>query len=166
MAGIGGFDTTGSMGRFNNGLGVVSETMGFRPDERADISRFSRLLEQAEGRERQEPAESSAPVTDGSKTAAPAAALPGRIVPRQVHIDKTDKLYEQCLELETFLVKNILNAMRKTVNKSDLINTGFAGEFYEDMLWDEYSKEYTKNAGFGLADLAYLELTGQRGRKP
>jgi flagellar protein FlgJ len=136
--------------------------MGLRPDERADTQRFSRLLEQAANRERQAPDDSAAPATAGSKTAAPAAEA-SRIVPRQVRIDKTDKLYEQCLELETFLVKNILNAMRKTVNKSNLINTGFAGEFYEDMLWDEYAKEYTKNAGFGLADLAYLELTGQRG---
>jgi flagellar protein FlgJ len=35
---------------------------------------------------------------------------------------------------------------------------------YEDMLYDEYAKTYTENAKFGLADLAYLELTGQRGR--
>jgi flagellar protein FlgJ len=92
------------------------------------------------------------------------ASAPG-IVPRQTHIDKTDKLYEQCQALESFLVKNILTAMRKNIMKSSLIDTGFAGEIYEDMLWDEYAKDYTKNAGFGLADLAYLELTGQRGRK-
>jgi flagellar protein FlgJ len=55
--------------------------------------------------------------------------------------------------------------MRNNVMKSSLIDTGYAGEIYEDMLWDEYAKDYTKNAGFGLADLAYLELTGQRGRK-
>jgi flagellar protein FlgJ len=35
---------------------------------------------------------------------------------------------------------------------------------YEDMLYDEYAKDYTKNAGFGLADQVYLEVTGQRGR--
>jgi flagellar protein FlgJ len=35
---------------------------------------------------------------------------------------------------------------------------------YEDMLYDEYAKTYTENAHFGLADLAYLELTGQRGK--
>jgi flagellar protein FlgJ len=35
---------------------------------------------------------------------------------------------------------------------------------YEDMLYDEYAKTYTENAKFGLADLAYLELTGQRGK--
>ena len=81
-------------------------------------------------------------------------------------IDRSDKLYEQCLELETFLIKNLIGSMRKTVQKSGLINEGFAGKMYEDMLYDEYAKDFAKNAGFGFADQAYMELTGQRGRVP
>jgi flagellar protein FlgJ len=114
---------------------------------------FSRIMDMAE-KQQQTKAAMPGPVSETTSG----------IVPRKPHIDKTDKLYEQCLELETFLVKNILNAMRKNVMKSSLIDTGYAGEIYEDMLWDEYAKDYTKNSGFGLADLAYLELTGQRGR--
>ena len=75
-----------------------------------------------------------------------------------VPIDKTDKLYELCLELETFLVKNLINSMRSTVQKSGLIDQGFAGKMYEDMLYDEYAKDFTKNAKFGLAEQAYLQL--------
>ncbi|MDR2135597.1 MAG: rod-binding protein [Treponema sp.] len=82
--------------------------------------------------------------------------------PRKAYVDKTSKLYEQCQELETFLVKNLLTGLRNTVQKSGLIEEGLAGKFYEDMLWDEYAKSFTRNAGFGLADQAYLELTGQR----
>ncbi|MDR1306007.1 MAG: rod-binding protein [Treponema sp.] len=100
-----------------------------------------------------------------SGASGPDSGEPG-VVPGQVHIDKTSKLYEQCRALETFLVKNLLTGMRKTVLKTDLIDTGFAGEVYEDMLWDEYAKTYSERANFGLADQAYLELTGQRGRKP
>ncbi|MDR1389713.1 MAG: rod-binding protein [Treponema sp.] len=81
-------------------------------------------------------------------------------------IDKNSELYEQCEALETFLVKNMLSGMRKTVIKSKLVDTGFSGEVYEDMLWDEYAKEYTKKTDFGLAELAYLELTRQRGKIP
>ncbi|MDR1443635.1 MAG: rod-binding protein [Treponema sp.] len=81
---------------------------------------------------------------------------------RPAPIDKTSDLYEQCQELETFLVKNLLSSMRSTVQKSGLINEGLAGEFYEDMLWDEYAKSFTRNAGFGLAEQAYRELSGQR----
>jgi flagellar protein FlgJ len=83
---------------------------------------------------------------------------------KKLEIDRTSKLYEQCQALESFLVKNLLDGMRKTVMKSELMDEGFAGEMYEDMLYDQYATNLTKNSGFGLADLAYLELTGQRGK--
>jgi len=73
-------------------------------------------------------------------------------------IDKEDKLYQLCLDLETFLVKNLLNGMRNTVQKSGLVEEGFAGKMYEDMLYDEYAKDFTKNASFGLAEQAYRQL--------
>jgi flagellar protein FlgJ len=79
-------------------------------------------------------------------------------------IDKESKLYEACLALEGFLVKTLLNSMRNTVQKTSLVDQGFAGKMYEDMLYDEYAKDFTRNAGFGLAAAAYLELTGQRGK--
>ena len=79
-------------------------------------------------------------------------------------IDKTDKLYEQCMELEIFLIKTLLNSMRNTVQKSGLIDEGFAGKMYEDMLYDEYARDFAQNANFGMAEMAYLELTGQRGK--
>jgi hypothetical protein len=75
-------------------------------------------------------------------------------------IDK--KLYEQCEALEMYFLKTLVSSMRKTVDKADLNKGGFAGEMYEDMLWDEYAKDFSKNARFGFARLAYLELTGQR----
>jgi flagellar protein FlgJ len=78
--------------------------------------------------------------------------------PANTKIDKNDKLYELCLELETFLVKNLLTGMRNTVQKSGLIEEGFAGKIYEDMLYDEYAKNLTKSAGFGLAEQAYRQL--------
>jgi flagellar protein FlgJ len=73
-------------------------------------------------------------------------------------IDKEDQLYQLCLELETFLVKNLLTGMRNTVQKSGLVDDSFAGKMYEDMLYDEYAKDFTKNAGFGLAEQAYRQL--------
>jgi Rod binding domain-containing protein len=82
----------------------------------------------------------------------------------KIFIDKKDKLYEQCEALETFLLKTLINGMRKTVEKSEFNKGGFAGEMYEDMLYDEYAKDFTRNAGFGLAELAYLELSGRRGK--
>jgi flagellar protein FlgJ len=83
---------------------------------------------------------------------------------QKVTIDRKSKLYEQCEALESFLIKNLLEGMRKTVMKSDLMDEGFAGKMYEDMLYDQYATNMTKNSNFGLADMAYLELTGQRGK--
>jgi flagellar protein FlgJ len=80
--------------------------------------------------------------------------------------DDEKKLFEQCKALETFLMKTLVDGMRKTVTKSELISPGFAGEMYEDMLYDEYAKSFAENAGFGLAEMAYQELTGQRGHPP
>jgi len=73
-------------------------------------------------------------------------------------IDKEDKLYQLCLELETFLVKNLLTSMRNTVQKSGLVDDSFAGKMYEDMLYDEYAKDFTRSANFGLAEQAYRQL--------
>ena len=81
-----------------------------------------------------------------------------------VKIDKTDKLYEQCVELEIFMVKILVNGMRNSIQKSGLIEESFAGKMYEDMLYDEYARELAQNADFGLAEMAYLDLTGQRGK--
>ncbi|MDR2784846.1 MAG: rod-binding protein [Treponema sp.] len=120
----------------------AAETAGGLPDENS----FARYLEAEK--------QKTAAAGGGTDTAASKKPL----------IDKKDKLYEQCLELETFLVKTLIKSMRGTVQKSGLIDTGFAGTMYEDMLYDEYAKDFTKNAGFGLADTAYLELTGQRGK--
>ena len=81
---------------------------------------------------------------------------------KKAAIDKTDKLYELCLELETFLIKNLIKSMRSTVQKSELVSTGFAGEIYEDMLYDEYAKTYAKNANLGFAEMAYRELAAYK----
>jgi len=73
---------------------------------------------------------------------------------------RDEKLYEACVELETFLIKNMIKSMRSTVQKTNLIDTGMAGEIYEDMLYDEYAKTYARNAGLGFAEMAYKELSG------
>ncbi|MCL2832937.1 MAG: rod-binding protein [Treponema sp.] len=115
------------------------------------IPDFSQMLEN-------EAAKSASSDTDQNQETAPVLSG-GKAV-----IDKTSKLYETCQELETFLLKNLISSMRSTIQKSNLIDTGYAGGVYEDMLYDEYAKDFSKNAGFGFAEMAYMELTGQRGK--
>ena len=99
------------------------------------------------------------------KTQASATQLPAQtqsstsfLPAKQAPIDKNSELYEMCVELETFLIKNLIKSMRSTVQKTGLIDTGFAGEMYEDMLYDEYAKTFAKNANFGFAEMAYRDL--------
>lgn len=75
-------------------------------------------------------------------------------------IDKTSKLYEKSLELESYFVKIMLSSMRNTISKSNLYGNenSYAQKMYEDMMYDELATTMTKNAGFGLADQIYLSL--------
>lgn len=92
------------------------------------------------------------------KNAAPkGAAVNGAIRSSGKKIDKTSKLYEKSMELESFFVKMMVDSMRKTVHSAT--KDSFAKSMYQDMLYDEYTTSLTKQAGFGLADQIYLELS-------
>ncbi len=74
-------------------------------------------------------------------------------------IDKTSKLYEKSMELESYFVKIMLNSMRSSLSTSGISGEKtYAAQMYEDMLYDELAVSMTKNAGFGLADQIYLQL--------
>ncbi len=79
-------------------------------------------------------------------------------VVRRSDIDRQSKLYKAAQDFEAIFVKQMLNSMRKTVDKSGLVEGGMAEEIFEDMLYDEYAGKMTRVAGFGLADQIYLQL--------
>jgi flagellar protein FlgJ len=69
------------------------------------------------------------------------------------------KLYNASVEFESMFVKIMLNQMRKSVEKQGMIHGGYAEDIFEDMLYDEYAKEMSKNAAFGLAEQIYQSLS-------
>ena len=69
------------------------------------------------------------------------------------------KLRQACEDFEAIFIKQMLNSMKKTINRSGLTGGGFAEEIYEDMLYDEYAKKMTKTAGLGIADSLYKQLS-------
>lgn len=94
------------------------------------------------------------------------AALQGsgaRIAPNRP-IDRKSELYKQCQEFESLFVNMMLKEMRKTVDKSGLLDGGQAEDIFQDLLYDEYAKDMTRAAGFGLSDQVYLQLTVDSGR--
>ena len=111
---------------------------------------FEELLKKTQASATQLPAQTQSSTSLPAKPSSTKLTMP---------IDKNNELYEMCVELETFLIKNLIKSMRSTVQKTGLVDTGFAGEMYEDMLYDEYAKSLAKNANFGFAEMAYRDLT-------
>ena len=72
------------------------------------------------------------------------------------------KLREATLDFETLFIKQMLNSMKKTVNKSGLLDGGMGQEIFEDMLYDEYAKKIATTAGLGISDMMFNQLSTQR----
>lgn len=79
-------------------------------------------------------------------------------------VSKYDKEFERnrlrkvSEDFEALMINQMLKEMRKTVDKSGLIDGGMAEQIFEDMLYDEYAKEFSKTKTFGLADIIYNQM--------
>lgn len=72
-------------------------------------------------------------------------------------VDK--KLMDVCIDMESIFVSKMLKEMRNTVHKTDWLHGGFAEEVFEDMLYDEYAKDISRNSNLGMAAMLYRELS-------
>jgi flagellar protein FlgJ len=68
------------------------------------------------------------------------------------------KLFDSCIEIESFFWKQLLNEMKKTINKYKLLDGGQAEEIFTDMLYDEYSKMMAKNSNTNIAVDMFKQL--------
>ena len=74
-------------------------------------------------------------------------------------IDKDSKLYQACEDFQAVFIKQMLDTMRKTVDKSgSMVQQNEGEKVFEDMLYDEYSKKMSRSAGFDLADNLYKQM--------
>lgn len=69
------------------------------------------------------------------------------------------KLWDTCVEAESLFVGKMLKEMRKSVDKGEWLHGGYAEEIFEDMLYDEYSLQVSKNSSLGMAKMLYNELS-------
>lgn len=72
---------------------------------------------------------------------------------------EAQKLMEMCREFESIFLAKIMEAMRKTVNKSGLIDGGHAEKIFESLLDMERSRVICQNHSFGLAIKFYEQLS-------
>lgn len=68
------------------------------------------------------------------------------------------KLKEVCRDFEAIFIKQMLDSMRKTVQKTGLLDGGMAEDIFDDMLYDEHAKIMSKTGSFGIADLLYRQF--------
>jgi len=74
---------------------------------------------------------------------------------------KNTELYNACVEFESLFIKQMLDSMRKTVERtsfSDSPTDATGRDFFEDMLYDNYAKKMAETANLGIAKMMYLQL--------
>ena len=158
---------------------VVGQTAVQSATMQSEQNSFDALVESMKAKQNQETLSSSNVIESGrlngdytsgfagsftseaDKTALPtgAAANSVGVAYNNKTIDRTSKLYEKSLELESYFVKIMLNSMKSTLSGTGLNGKkSYAQKMYEDMLYDELAVSMTKNGNFGIADQIYLEL--------
>ncbi|MFP4384174.1 MAG: rod-binding protein [Spirochaetia bacterium] len=56
-------------------------------------------------------------------------------------------------EFEALLVKQMLDAMRKTVKKTDLFGSTMNNNYFEDLMYHQYAKSISNTAKLGVAEM-------------
>jgi len=69
-----------------------------------------------------------------------------------------EKLKNAAQGFESIFVNLLLSQMRKTIDKSELIDGGNAQEIFEQMFDEEISKEIAKRGDLGIADSLFKEF--------
>lgn len=72
--------------------------------------------------------------------------------------NKDKELMEVAKKFEALLIHQMLKEMRKTVHKSDLLNS-FSLQQFESMMDEEIASEMSKHKGIGLADSLFYQLS-------
>lgn len=84
----------------------------------------------------------------------------GKSVAGHLDAKNNERLKQACTEFEALFIKQMLDSMRKTINKQDdMIKPGIADNIFQDMLYDEYSRKMAKTGDFGIADMLYKQFT-------
>lgn len=72
--------------------------------------------------------------------------------------DPQARLKTVAAEFESLFAKQMLDAMRATLNKDDdLFNGGMAQDIFQDMLYEEYARMMAKTGSLGVADVIYQQ---------
>jgi len=65
------------------------------------------------------------------------------------------ELKQACNGFEELFVHKMIQVMRESNQTGHLLHGGRGEEIFQDMLDQQYSKEFTKSGGIGLGDMIY-----------
>lgn len=82
----------------------------------------------------------------------------GKAQPRPSRSEPDEALKEAAAKFEALFLYQLLQAMRKTVPKGGLLDSGFSGEMYTAMLDEALSEELAKAGGIGLSEILLDQL--------
>ena len=70
------------------------------------------------------------------------------------------KLKKACKDFEAIILQQLLSAMRKSVPKGGLLESGFSQDMYQSMYDENLAQEMANGKGIGLADTLFRQLSG------
>jgi Rod binding domain-containing protein len=80
--------------------------------------------------------------------------------------DADPRLPDACRDMEAIFINHMVSAMRRTVEKSGLIDGGAAEEIYTSLLDAEWAKSMAAAGGLGLARLLEEQLAREESAPP
>ena len=72
--------------------------------------------------------------------------------------ESDETLKEAAEEFEAYFINKVFTEMRQSIPKSGLVESSQGKAYYEDMLYDAYSKAIAKGSGAGLKDMLFKQL--------
>jgi flagellar protein FlgJ len=68
-------------------------------------------------------------------------------------LSEAASIQEAAGEFESLLVKQMLDAMRKTVKKTNLFGSNMSNSYFEDLMYHQYAKSISQNTKLGVAEM-------------
>lgn len=72
------------------------------------------------------------------------------------------KMREVAGDFESLFINELFKSMRKTVPENEWLDGGMKQDIFEDMLYNEYAKDFSRMGGIGLGRMVYDYLKQNR----
>lgn len=72
------------------------------------------------------------------------------------------KMREVAGDFESLFINELFKSMRKTVPENEWLDGGMKQDIFEDMLYNEYAKNFSSMGGIGLGKMVYDYLKQNR----